>query len=50
MEEFLENDKCQCGSQSEGLHVCPYKEDVNGDTESLCSCCSQCQDQCSMDI
>jgi len=41
---------CECGSTSEDLHTCPFAEDINGDYESLCNCCSECTRECMMDI
>lgn len=41
---------CQCGNPAERLHTCPYKEDINGDSETKCNCCVTCQNQCAMDI
>jgi hypothetical protein len=48
MENIIE--KCRCGSDSESLHICPYQQDINGDSETLCNCCSDCEHQCMMDI
>ena len=31
-------------------HTCPYAEDINGDSDSLCDCCSDCIHECCMDI
>lgn len=31
-------------------HPCPFAEDVNNDSESLCNCCAACEYQCSQDI
>ena len=46
-----ENENCKCGSsESEEPHTCPYAEDMNGDSESLCNCCASCQHNCAMDI
>lgn len=40
-----------CGvNEAKELHTCPYKEDINDDSESLCDCCSDCLHECSMDI
>ena len=41
-----------CGGMGEGLpeHTCPYAEDVNSDSETLCTCCDMCQHECAMDI
>ena len=41
---------CGCGGINVELHTCPYREDINGDYETLCSCCSECTHQCLMDI
>ena len=48
-EEKCENEYCN----NEGtlfLHNCPYAEDVNGDSEAVCNCCSECENNCIMDI
>jgi len=31
-------------------HSCPYAEEINGDRDSLCDCCSDCEHECCMDI
>lgn len=31
-------------------HPCPYKADVNEDSESLCRCCEDCMQVCADDI
>lgn len=31
-------------------HTCPYKEEINDDSETLCTCCDECAHQCRMDI
>ncbi len=36
----FENEKCGCGNEASGEHTCPYQEDINGDSESLCNCCN----------
>lgn len=43
-------DICKCGNDADDLHTCPYKEDINGDYESLCNCCSACRNECAKDI
>lgn len=46
-------DKCQCCGINEGSsdpHTCPYSEEIGGDYESLCNCCSNCESNCAMDI
>ena len=41
---------CDCGNNVESLHTCPYREEINGDSETLCNCCSDCEHTCAMDI
>lgn len=31
-------------------HTCPYAEEINGDCEGLCDCCTDCEHECYMDI
>lgn len=31
-------------------HTCPYSEDIDGDFETLCTCCDRCSDECAADI
>lgn len=40
---------CTCSS-SEEAHTCPYKEEINQDFDTLCTCCAECQYQCCQDI
>jgi hypothetical protein len=50
--EVLDDDRCPtCKTEmAQGPHTCPYSEEINGDTFSLCHCCSFCTGQCAMDI
>lgn len=41
---------CECGNMPQPLHPCPYEEDINQDSETLCWCCKDCEEQCAMDI
>jgi len=41
---------CRCGQPGEFDHPCPYSEDINNDSETLCNCCEHCQSQCADDI
>ncbi len=49
MSEDEEDKKCTCAEETED-HTCPYQEEINEDYESMCSCCEECEYQCSMDI
>jgi hypothetical protein len=43
----------RCGATHEGviaLHGCPYDEDIHGDYEEKCTCCSKCMQECAYDI
>lgn len=44
------NLRCEHKDDRQPLHPCPYKEDINNDSESLCSCCDWCKQQCAYDI
>ena len=39
-----------CKHEPLDKHTCPYQEDVNGDSESLCNCCDECTQECAWDI
>jgi hypothetical protein len=38
------------GRQALEPHPCPYQEEINDDSESLCECCEACAYECAMDI
>ncbi len=42
-------DRCNC-NDCESDHVCPYKNEINDDDETLCNCCDACKDECLMSI
>jgi hypothetical protein len=42
--------KCKCENSSDAPHTCPFEEEINGDSETLCNCCPECEHQCAMDI
>lgn len=42
---------CKCGvAYAEEAHPCPFAEEINDDSETLCSCCDDCANDCAMDI
>ncbi len=41
--------RCNTNAASEE-HTCPYAEEINNDSESLCDCCDACRHECCMDI
>lgn len=50
--EHIESIKCSRCNKNDAaeLHTCPFAEDVNNDTETLCDCCEECTHECEMDI
>lgn len=53
-EDDEDDEGCKCkkcgGAGSYSPHTCPYKEDVGGDSTTLCNCCSNCRRECAMDV
>jgi len=45
-----DDEKCKCGADADQDHTCPYREELNGDSETLCNCCENCRRACLMDI
>lgn len=44
-------DSNDCGhDQTDDPHTCPFAEDVQNDTETLCTCCAVCEYECAMGI
>ena len=39
----------KCGTEAIEEHPCPYREDINSDSETLCRCCDRCQYECGQD-
>ena len=39
-----------CPNQGQADHTCPYAEEINGDEETLCNCCKECENECAMEI
>jgi hypothetical protein len=42
--------RCEGKNAALELHPCPYAEDVCDDHDSLCNCCEDCMEDCSMDV
>ena len=53
MDEDTEN-KCpssfDCGNAAKEPSTCPFAEEINDDSESLCLCCDDCTQECAWDI
>jgi hypothetical protein len=42
---------CKCGKHpAEEPHTCPYADEINDDSETLCRCCAECTQECAWDI
>lgn len=41
---------CNCVVLPQEPHTCPFQEDVNNDSSTLCTCCADCANACAMDI
>jgi len=51
IKEVEEEKMCKCRKNPAAEpHTCPYAEEINGDSETLCTCCEDCQYECAMDI
>ncbi len=52
MEDTEDDNNLQCSHKDkrQELHTCPFKEEINDDHESLCSCCEACTRECAMDV
>lgn len=40
---------CTCDEETEA-HTCPFAEEINGDHETLCFCCTDCMQECANGI
>lgn len=50
--EEIEQQQCggNCTNLAQPLHPCPYGSEINGDNETLCNCCEDCEHECAMEI
>ena len=37
-------------NESAGIHTCPFKVEIWGDTSTKCNCCSGCRGECADDV
>lgn len=48
---FAESYICpNCKGKGKAPHACPFSADIHGDSETLCTCCEVCEDECAMEI
>lgn len=45
-----EGGHCKGENYKSELHTCPYAEEINEDSDTLCDCCETCMHECAMDI
>lgn len=50
MKENDYGEPCTCAVEVIEPHPCPFNQDVNDDSDSLCTCCTSCEAQCVMEI
>jgi hypothetical protein len=49
--EASKYDDCdRCTNPAERLHPCPYKVEINEDSDTLCDCCPDCEVICRDEI
>ncbi len=41
---------CSCGDNMSEPHSCPFQCEINNNEDFQCTCCSECQHECLMDI
>lgn len=39
-----------CEGVGTDMHICPYAEDIYGDSREICNCCHSCTYECAQDI
>jgi len=42
--------KRNCNNPDTEPHLCPYRQEVADDNETLCTCCSECEHECELEI
>ncbi len=40
----------ECGTEAIEAHPCPYQEEINDDSETLCRCCEKCGVYCADEV
>jgi hypothetical protein len=49
-DDYGTDECCTCDKHHYDEHTCPFAEEINDDSETLCNCCPYCEYQCAMDI
>lgn len=44
------NSVFECDNDGEGIHQCPYQEEIYDNHEPYCNCCEECEHECRMEI
>lgn len=45
----MSDEVCTCSDELEE-HACPFREDVDDDSETLCTCCALCESDCAASV
>lgn len=48
--EEVKNNGCTCGKDWLNEHPCPYRVEMNDDSETLCTCCDHCEGICAEEV
>ena len=49
-DDYGTDEHCTCDKYHYNEHTCPFDEEINDDSGTLCNCCPYCKYQCAMDI
>jgi hypothetical protein len=41
---------CTCDIENHEFDICPFAEEILGETEKTCNCCEYCREKCMQDI
>lgn len=47
---FGECDGCEGMNAGMHMHICPYAEDIHGNSNEICNCCIECINICAQEI
>jgi hypothetical protein len=50
MEDKKDKEGCTCGEDWLNEHTCPYRVEINDDSETECTCCDYCQSVCAEEV
>ena len=50
VDDYGTDEHCTCNKYHYEDHTCPFAEEINNDSESMCNCCPYCEYECAMNI